>query len=117
MARIGTYNIPDQYRNDTFDGLVFSLKNSIDETPIDLTGASIKVQFRHNTSRNFVIKELNIGTGITILDAAGGRLAFDTFIVDWQASNYVYDIEVTFADGRIKTYVKGSWKIIQDITY
>jgi hypothetical protein len=117
MASIGKYNIPDHYKNDTFDGLSFALKYTDDDTPIDLTGASIKVQFRRNSERGTLAKELNIGTGITMLDDANGAFQIDSFIIDWNADIYYYDVEITYADAVVKTYVKGKLKVIQDITY
>jgi len=35
------HNFKDHYKGDTFNGTQFTLTNSVDDTPIDLTGTTI----------------------------------------------------------------------------
>lgn len=111
------YKIKNQYKNDTFDGVRFTLLNSDSETPINLTGVSIKTQFRYKNSKGRVMKEITDLDGITIEDAVNGIFKIDAFIIDWEANIYYYDVEITFSGGIVKTYIKGTLQVIQDITY
>ena len=111
------YNMPNHYKGDTFDVLQFTLLNTDGLTPINLTGMTIKSQFRRNSKKGILTKEFIIGTGITVTDALNGVFKIDSFILDWGVATYYYDIEFTFTDGRVVTYIEGLIKIIQDGTY
>ena len=115
---IQSYNIKDQYKGDTFNGVQFTLKNRADNTPIDLTDATIKTQFRKDTPLGDVQLEITDGNGITVVDAINGIFKFDAIEdLDWSVRTYVYDVQITFLSGLIRTYVKGAMRIIQDTTY
>ena len=62
-----------------------------------------------------VVKEISVGSGITIVDV-NGVFSIDSFDVTFGAGFYVYDIEVT-SGSDIRTYVKGSLTVKQDVTY
>jgi hypothetical protein len=111
------YNIQDQYRNDTTDYLQFNFQlDDIDNTPINLTGVSLKTEFRKGGKAGSVVKTISDGLGITVIDAINGIIKFDTFIIDWVAADYSYDIQLTFPDGTVKTYIEGVVKVIEDVT-
>ena len=114
MAKI--YNIKDQYKNDTFDGVRYTLIDIDAQTPINLTDVTIKIQFRYSSKVGKVQKEITEADGITIEDAVNGIFKIDPFIIDWAVNTYYYDIEITFTNGVVKTYVQGTLKVIQDIT-
>ena len=115
---VASYNIDDQYKGDTFNGVQFQLKNKSDNTPIDLTDASLKTQFRKDTATGDVQLEITDGNGITVVDAVNGIFKFDAIEdLDWSVRTYVYDVEITFLSGFIRTYVKGGMKVKQDVTY
>ena len=112
----GNYNINDHTRGDTFNGLQFTLKNE-DNTPIDLTAIDkIESQFRAKKETGAVVKEISVGSGITITNASSGIIQIDSFLVDWNVDIYYYDIQFTFLSGVVKTYIKGTFKIVRDIT-
>ena len=117
MSSIGTYNIGDHKKGDTFDGVRFTLTKSSDSSPIDLTGASIACKFRKQTKTGTVVADLSIGSGITVVDAVNGIFDIDAFDIDWSPLRYYYDVEITFASGVIKTYIEGTLTVIQDVTY
>ena len=117
MSKPAVIKINNQYKGDTYDGIQFTLLNSSDSLPIDLTSVSIKSQFRVNSKDGNLIKEITNGAGITIVDAINGVFKIDSFIIDWSPSVYYYDIEITFSNGVVKTYIQGSLKVIQDVTY
>lgn len=116
MAAIGHYNISEQYRGDTFDGVRFTLINKSDNTPINLTNTAIRVQFRFEKEKGKVLKNLTIGDGITVEDAVNGIFKIDSFIIDFDAGHYKYDVQVTFENGVIKSYIRGYMNVIQDVT-
>ncbi len=111
-----TYKIKNQYKNDTFDGVRFTVINSDTLLPVNLTNVGIRTQFRYRNETGRIVKEITDLDGITIEDATGGILKFNPFIIDWVADNYYYDIEFTYPNGVVKTYIKGTVKVIQDIT-
>ena len=111
-----TYKINDQYKGDTFSGVTFTLKEGAEKTPIDLTGATILSQFRTKKVTGEIQQTLSIGSGITVGDATGGVFSFDAFVLDWNTGTFFYDIQITFTDGSIRTYVKGTLNVIQDVT-
>jgi len=112
---IQTSNLRDRVKNDTFRSVEFIFDD--EGTPIDLTGAGIKIQFRYRCKTGKVVKEVTDGNGVTITDAINGTFKIDQFTpVDWEIGKYHYDVQITFADGSIKTYVQGNVKILQDTT-
>ena len=93
-----------------------TLQNSGTLTPIDITGATIKIQFRYRSKVGAIKKEITDGVGITVEDALNGIFKIDAFIIDWTPDLYYYDVEITFLNGVVKTYIQGTLKVIQDIT-
>ena len=50
-------------------------------------------------------------------DAANGMFEIDKFTpIDFAVGTYYYDVETTFPNGDIKTYVGGTFKVLQDVT-
>ena len=115
MATFDIYNIRDQYKGDTFNGVQFTISNQ--DGAIDLTSATIRTQFRRKTETGQVVKTITESDGITVTDAANGIIQFDAFDINWIADIYHYDIEITFVSGVIRTYVKGTLLLIQDTTF
>lgn len=115
---IQSYNIKDQIKGDTFNGVQFQLKNKSDSEFINLTDATLRTQFRKDTPLGDVQLEITDGNGITVVDAINGIFKFDAIEdLDWSVRTYVYDVEITFLSGLIRTYVRGGMKVIQDVTY
>lgn len=113
----GKYKLGKQYKGDTFSGVRFTIKDKETDTGIDLTDATIKMQFRRNSPTGTVVEELTEIDGITIEDAVNGIFTVDPFLIDWTPADYHYDIQITFLGGVVKTYIKGTICIIQDTTY
>lgn len=106
-------NLPDHVRGDTFEGARYTLE--VNGAASDLTGASIRMQLKKDKS-SATSKEFSTGAGITITDALNGVFEIDKQIISVDANAYVYDIEITYPDETVKTYVEGKWKILQDVT-
>lgn len=110
------YKIKDHHKGDTFEGVQFTLLNSSDSSPVDLTGASIRIQFRARAKNGSLKQELTSADGITITDAVNGVFKIDSFLIDWRPQIYYYDVQITFPTSLIKTYIQGTLKVIQDTT-
>lgn len=132
MSAPAIYRMLDHYKGDTFDGVRFSLFNKSDESPIDLTNTNIKIQFRKDKIDGTLMKEVTIGYGITLITSEqvyndetleydtvtyNNVLQIDPFLLDWEQRTYYYDVEVTFSNGVVKTYIKGTQAILQDTSY
>jgi hypothetical protein len=111
-----TYNFPDHYKGDTFEGKVFTLQ--VNDEPAPLEGASIKMDLRKNNKETTPLTlRLSTGNGITILNPASGIFSIDNQMIDIPAETYVFDIQITFSNQEVKTYVGGTWTILQDVTH
>ena len=108
--KAGIYNFDNLHRGDSLAATTFTMKTSADSLHIDLTGASIKVAFRYEDT----LIEKTIGSGVTVSDASTGVFVLDSFQFS-DIGRYKYDIEITFSDGTITTFVKGFIKIIKDV--
>lgn len=113
---MATYNFPSQYRGDTFQGMTFTITEA--DVPVNLTGASIAIQWRLRSATGTLAKEVTIGDGITLDNAAGGQFSIDPFDIDdvnWVAGTYLYDVQVTLGSVT-RTYFGGNFIILEDVT-
>lgn len=113
------YTIPAHVKGDTFMnglGLVFVVTEGVAHTALDLTGYSIKCQFRFGSKTGIVQASLSESSGIVIYDTNKFSLLADNYIIDWAVGTYYYDIEFTDTDGVINTYLEGTLLITQDVT-
>lgn len=105
------YHIPDHYSGDTFEALIITLEE--DSSPIDLTAATIEIDFETLSGQKKL--ELTVGDGITINDALNGEFQIDEQVISLPTGRYKYDIQVTIGN-TVTTYLKGTWNILDDIT-
>ncbi len=86
-------------------------------TPIDITGGSFLLTVDPSESPADNSNNLYQLTGI-ISDGPNGKVNFAPDGTQAQADpgNYFYDIQWTDSGGTVKTILKGSWEIQQDIT-
>jgi hypothetical protein len=108
------YNFKKHKKGDTFDGVLFTM--NINDQPLDLTGYAIKMQLRVD-SAGPIVKDFEIGNGLTIIDALLGNFRFDEQIIDIPKGTYLYNIQFISPSNKVKTYIEGQWVITQDITY
>jgi hypothetical protein len=99
---------------DTFYACPFEVKK--DGIALDLTTVGIRLQIRkQNTARCEF--EMNIANGkLEIVNALQGRFRIVNQIIKLESYNYVYDIQFTFANGTVKTWVTGKFLITNDVT-
>jgi hypothetical protein len=103
------YNLENHYRGSSISPLHIKLN-------IDITNAEILCQIKAEVNTT-AIHEWKTGTNITIIDAQTGEFILNQVnVFDPEPCIYIYDLQVTFADGTSQTYLKGKIKVFQDIT-
>lgn len=110
--RPAQYNIKI-WRNDTWSQTFAILA---DTTPVDLTGCTIVIQVRQTPSSATV--DLTLSTANSSISIGGLNRNQITLNkkVDVAAGSYVYDMNVTFPSGEVKTYIWGNFIVQEDIT-
>ena len=110
---MNTYN-QTLKKGDTWNGVQFQY--ILNDTPIDLTGSVIKIEFRFLQKEGQLTATLTIGNGITLTDAQNGIFVIDPILITWKVGTHFFDIQLTDNTGIVKTYVEGIFTITQDIT-
>jgi len=102
-------------KGDTFEAVNFALlKNNV---VINLTGATIRMQLRSECGGLIALSLTSVASaGITITNAAGGLFKINKQIINIASGNYLYDLEIVFADTTVKTWLSGEFLIECDIT-
>lgn len=102
-------------KGDTFEAVNFALvKNSV---VVNLTGATIRMQLRSECGGLIALSLTSVANaGITITNAAGGLFRINKQIINIASGNYLYDLEILFADNTVKTWLSGEFLIECDIT-
>jgi hypothetical protein len=102
-------------KGDTFEAVNFALvKNSV---VVNLTGATIRMQLRSECGGLIALSLTSVANaGITITNAAGGLFRINQQIINIASGNYLYDLEILFADNTVKTWLSGEFLIECDIT-
>ena len=110
--RPAQYNI-QLWRNDTWAQTFAITANNV---AVDLSGSTITIQVRKTANAPAVDLSLSTGgNGITI-SGVGNNLIVLNKVVNIAAGNYLYDMNVTFPSGVVKTYVWGTFLVQEDIT-
>ena len=99
------------WRNDTWQQ-VFTLL--ADTTPISLLGATVYIQVRKGCGGVLALTLTN-GSGVTIGGISNNQVTVNK-LVDIAKGNYVWDMQVTFADLTVKTYLEGDFIVYDDVT-
>lgn len=103
-------------KGDTFDAVNFEIK--INSVIKDLTGAEIKMQLRKcytDTTAALSLSSVG-GSGITITSPTLGQFSINKQIIDIPAFDYLYDIQIKFANNDVKTYIAGNFTITPEVT-
>lgn len=102
-------------KGDTFQEMLFEI--IYNGMPLDLNGAAIKMQLR-KTAGGLVALDLSIGNGITMVDADFALFKIDTQIINIEAYDYLYDIQIVAGSlaNAVNTWISGFFKITNDIT-
>lgn len=94
-------------QGDTFNAINFALSG----TPSLPTISTVKMQLRKECS-GLVAYEM----GLTITDAVNGTFRINEQIINIPEYNYLYDLQITFVGGIVKTWLSGTFNIKCDIT-
>jgi hypothetical protein len=111
---MGANYFSDQKRGDTFNGRKITLKKN--GTAIDLTGATVLMQFKLDISgiSRFEFKTAN--GSITIPNPLTGQIIMMPKVINEVAGIYYFDMQITFPNGTVKTYLSGKWNITEDVS-
>ena len=109
------YRIPPHRRGDTWDG-INSITITVNGTPVNLTGAQVKMEFRQSIDSPVVLTLSTQDGSIVIMNAAGGIIQIPPQKIEIPFTTYLYDLQVTYPNGTVKTYMSGTWEIVPDIT-
>ena len=114
----GKWNIPNQYKGDSFDRINFAVftTNSDSGSETDLTGVVPKMQIRKDSAAGRLVKTLTITDGLEWTAQASGTFYLDPFLITFDSGDYVYDLQFTYADTSVVTYLKGGFELIDDVT-
>ena len=115
---MSTYNFKPHVKGDTFLGAEFRVTDGVN--PIDLTDFRIRMHLRRQASQTAALIKVfdtNIADTMEIHDAADGRFRILRQIVDIPAFDYVYDIEFISPTGRVRTWLRGKFPVIEEVTY
>jgi hypothetical protein len=102
-------------QGDTFEAVNFEVVKNGDA--LDLTGAVIRMQLRKECGGIPILSFTSVASaGLTITNAASGLFKINRQIINISEFNYLYDIEILFADQTVKTWISGNFSIQCDIT-
>ena len=105
----------EHIKGDTFEEVSFELQ--INSNPYSLEDAIIRMQLRKEYGGIPFLSLTSVGNdGITITNDSLGHFKINQQIINIDAYNYIYDIEIEFGDGTIKTYISGNFLIKNDVT-
>lgn len=111
----GIANFIAQVDGDTIESTDFRFFDNND-VAIDLSDVTPKLTIRRGSERGKIVKECEIGTGLSWVDQTLGQLRLSNFLITWGHGTYYYDLEFTYDSGIIKTYVKGKIPVTKQST-
>ena len=102
-------------KGDTFEAVNFQM--IVNSVALNLTGCTLRMQLRKEYGGVIFLALTSVASaGITITNPSSGIFAINRQIINLDAFNYIYDIELIKADGTVKTYVSGNFSITNDVT-
>lgn len=104
------HNLPSVYRGDTLDGFTIRLENKELAQPI--VPESVCMQLRDGKGRIAALMPTQIAVDglVTVVGLSAEETA------RLKPQTYIYDIEFTLPDGRVRTYLTGMVEILADIS-
>jgi hypothetical protein len=100
----------NKYRKgDTFDGrkIIF---------PFSMVGVSVLIQFKELSSLSLTFEYKTSDGTITTLNALSGEIFLTPRKMDYPASTYTYDVQLTFPNGKTKTYLQDKLILFTDVS-
>ena len=103
------------YQGDTFE-LIFQLKNKGTGTPVDITGCTPKSEIRLTPATATV----KVPFTAQLLDATQGKVRLSLTAAQTTALTpgeaLVWDVQLLWPDGVVKTYLNGSINVLPEVT-
>jgi hypothetical protein len=99
------------WRNDTWKQTYALTVNNV---AISLVGATVYIQVRKGCGGDLALSATN-GSGITIGGVGNNEISVNK-LVNIDKGNYKWDLQVSFSDGTVKTYLEGDFIVYDDVT-
>jgi len=110
--RPAQYNV-QIWRNDSWSQIFTIIADSV---PVNLTGCTITIQVRKTASASTIDLTLSTSdSSITIGGVSNNQITLNKKVTI-AAGSYLYDMNVSFPSGVVKTYVWGAFFVQEDIT-
>ena len=102
-------------KGDTFEAVNFELL--VNTVALNLTGCTLRMQLRKEYGGIVYLYLTSVASaGITITSAVNGLFKINKQVINIEAANYIYDIELVKSDGTVKTYISGNFYVTNDVT-
>lgn len=100
-------------RGDTLPDLTFRLLINGNPPTVDI--AQVAIDLRRRGGRIYRYDSTGNADGLIVING-DGSFTLPAHILDIPGNRYDYDIEITYVNGVVATYVKGIWELKEDIT-
>jgi len=102
-------------KGDTFEAVNFELL--VNTVALNLTGCTLRMQLRKEYGGIVYLYLTSVASaGITITSTVNGLFKINKQVINIEAANYIYDIELVKSDGTVKTYISGNFYVTNDVT-
>jgi len=106
----GNYDL-DLYRGDSYAWKFHAWKDAAKTDPLDLTGATVKAEFRDRPSGIILMTMNTTITTPNIID-----MSVDADMWSESGGGGTWDLELTFPDGEVHTLLVGKVIVTADVT-
>ena len=106
----GKYDL-QLYRGDTFKWTVKLWQDAKQTVPVDLTGATIKAEYRAQTGGTPIVA---ITTALVLLNTI--NLTFPAAAWASAPNGGIWDLQITMPDASVNTVLAGNVQVIGDVT-
>lgn len=77
--------------------------------------SNARLQVKINPTDDTYLWQATLGNGISIPNPSDGTIRLAK-LMTIPAGNYVYDLEIVFSDGTVKTFEQNTLIVVQDVT-
>ena len=105
-----TYNIPAIKRGDTMDPFRFTVKDKLGAVIIP---SSVCCQVRDSLGKLIITLPTDVDSSTGTVKVGGLHAQVTRTL---KAGDYIYDVEFTSPEGRVRTYLEGAFTIIEDVS-
>lgn len=107
---IKVYNFPPHKRGDTVPNKVFDIKINGEEPNPGIVDVKLDL-----SKDKKIKKKYNINNNSIVINSPG-VFTIVSHILDLPKGEYDYDLQITYENGVVKTYLRGIWKIFEDVS-